>query len=101
MRIDKISMFVKNLWTYKAIVFSKFLKSLGVLFSIEKLLELLDTGECLKTHSFILGVVLLIASAFGGISFLLFKKKKIQLSLINERNSQPIMVTYLMNRAYE
>ena len=84
MRIDKISMFVKNLWTYKTIVFSKFLKSLGVLFSIEKLLELLDTGDCLKTHSFILGVVLLIASAFGGISFLLFKKKKIQLS-INKR----------------
>ena len=77
-------MFVKNLWTYKAIVFSKFLKSLGVLFSIEKLLELFDTGDCLKTHSFILGVVLLIASAFWGISFLLFKKKKIQLS-INKR----------------
>ena len=101
MRIDKISMFVKNLWTYKTIVFSEFLKSLGVLFSIEKLLELLDTGECLKTHSFILGVVLLIASAFWGISFLLFKKKKYNYPLINERNSQPIMVTYLMNRAYE
>lgn len=94
-------MFVKNLWTYKTIVFSEFLKSLGVLFSIEKLLELLDTGECLKTHSFILGVVLLIASAFGGIRFLLFKKKKYNYPLINERNSQPIMVTYLMNRAYE
>lgn len=79
MRIDKVSMFIKNLWIYKTIVFSRFLKSLGVLFSIEKLLELLDTGDCLKTHSFILGIVLLIASAFGGIGFLLFKNKKIQL----------------------
>ena len=88
MQIDK--MFVKNLWAYKTIVFARFLKCLGVLFSIEKLLELLDTSNYLKTHTFILGVVLLIASVFGGISFLLFKKKKIRLS-INKRTKISIL----------
>lgn len=83
-------MFVKNLWAYKTIVFARFLKCLGVLFSIEKLLELLDTSNYLKTHTFILGVVLLIASVFGGISFLLFKKKKIRLS-INKRTKISIL----------
>ena len=96
MRIDKIFMLVKNLWTYKTIVFARFLKSLGVLFSIEKLLELLDTDEYLKTHTFVLGVVLLIASAFWGICFLLFKKKKIRLS-INKRTKLSIHYGDLFN----
>lgn len=89
-------MFVKNLWTYKTIVFARFLKSLGVLFSIEKLLELLDTDEYLKTHTFVLGVVLLIASAFWGICFLLFKKKKVRLS-INKRTKLLIHYGDLFN----
>lgn len=89
-------MLVKNLWTYKTIVFARFLKSLGVLFSIEKLLELLDTDEYLKTHTFVLGVVLLIASAFWGICFLLFKKKKIRLS-INKRTKLSIHYGDLFN----
>lgn len=89
-------MFVKNLWAYKTIVFARFLKSLGVLFSIEKLLELLDTDEYLKTHTFVLGVVLLIASAFWGICFLLFKKKQIRLS-INKRTKLSIHYGDLFN----
>ena len=96
MRIDKIFMLVKNLWTYKTIVFARFLKSLGVLFSIEKLLELLDTDEYLKTHTFVLGLVLLIASAFWGICFLLFKKKNVRLS-INKRTKLSIHYGDLFN----
>lgn len=89
-------MIVKNLWTYKTIVFARFLKSLGVLFSIEKLLELLDTDEYIKTHTFVLGVVLLFASAFWGICFLLFKKKKVRLS-INKRTKLSIHYGDLFN----
>lgn len=89
-------MLVKNLWTYKTIVFARFLKSLGVLFSIEKLLELLDTDEYLKTHTFVLGLVLLIASAFWGICFLLFKKKNVRLS-INKRTKLSIHYGDLFN----
>lgn len=81
---DKIFMFIKNLWTFKTIAFARFLKSLGVLFSIEKLLELFDTGCYLKTYSLGLGVVLLIASIFWGVLFLLCKKEMIRLP-INKR----------------
>lgn len=81
---DKIFMFIKNLWTFKTIAFARFLESLGVLFSIEKLLELFDTGCYLKTYSLGLGVVLLIASIFWGVLFLLCKKEMIRLP-INKR----------------
>lgn len=77
-------MFIKNLWTFKTIAFARFLKSLGVLFSIEKLLELFDTSNYLKAHTIGLGVVLLITSIIWGVLFLLCKKKKIRLS-INKR----------------
>ena len=36
MLIDK--MFLKNFWAYKTVAFARFLKCLGVLFSLEKLL---------------------------------------------------------------
>lgn len=93
---DKIFMFVKNLWIFKTIAFARFLKSLGVLFSIEKLLELFDTSNYLKVHTVGLGVVLLIASIIWGVFFLLYKKKKIRLS-INKRTKLSVHYGDLFN----
>lgn len=93
---DKIFMFVKNLWIFKTIAFARFLKSLGVLFSIEKLLELFDTSNYLKAHTVGLGVVLLIASIIWGVLFLLCKKKKIRLS-INKRTKLSVHYGDLFN----
>jgi len=82
-------MFIKNFWAYKSVAFARFLKCLGVLFSLEKLLELFDTCGYLKTHTLCLGVILLIVSVVWGIAFLICKKEKIKLS-INRRTKLTI-----------
>lgn len=87
MLIDK--MFLKNFWAYKTVAFARFLKCLGVLFSLEKLLELFDTCDYLKVHTLSLGVILLVISVVWGIGFLICKKEKIKLS-INKRTKLSI-----------
>lgn len=66
------------------------------MFSIEKLLELFDTSNYLKVHTVGLGVVLLIASIIWGVFFLLYKKKKIRLS-INKRTKLSVHYGDLFN----
>lgn len=87
MLIDK--MFLKNFWAYKTVAFARFLKCLGVLFSIEKLLELFDSCDYLKVHTIGLGIILLVLSLVWGIGFLICKKEKIKLS-INKRTKLSI-----------
>lgn len=94
MQIDK--MFIQNVWAYKTIVFARFLKCLGILFSIEKLLELFDTCCFLKAHAFGLGVFLLTVSVIWGVYFLLRKEEKIRLP-ISKRTTLSVFYGDLFN----
>lgn len=82
--------FFHDLWFYKSLVWTRFLKSLGILFTIDRLLECFDIFSCLKTHGPYLGLVIIILSLLWGIWFLFKTKQKITLE-INKRTKLSIL----------
>lgn len=78
------SHFFSDLFFYRSQVFSRFLKSLGILFTIDKLLGCFDFYAEFTSPNMFFGIVIILLSSLWAIWFLLKKKQNITLK-INKR----------------
>lgn len=75
--------FFPDLIFYKNLVWSRFLKALGILFSIDRVLECFDCFSWLKNHGMYFGIGILSLSLLWGIWFLFKTKQKVTLKINN------------------
>lgn len=75
--------FIHDLWFYKSLVCSRFLKALGILFTIDKFLECFGCFSWLQIHDFYFGLAICTISLLWGIWILIKTKQKVTLKINN------------------